>query len=59
MTTKDSLDVILFSMLGSEELVGLWWSSPNKAFDNKPPCEVELSEVRKYLIWHAFCAGGS
>ena len=34
------LNKILFAMLGSEELVTKWWSSPNKAFDLKTPTEV-------------------
>lgn len=58
MLTRDKLNQLLMTMLGSEELVNEWWQSPNKAFDNKRPCDVELSQVKDYLIWHAFCAGG-
>lgn len=58
MLTKEKLNPLLRGLLGSEELVTKWWQSPNKAFDNKPPCEVELTEVRDYLMWHCYGAGG-
>lgn len=56
MTTNEQLDLMLMALLGSKDLVELWWKSPNKAFDNKHPSDVELSEVKKYLMWH--CYGG-
>lgn len=31
------LNLILFALLGSHELVHLWWKSKNKAFDNETP----------------------
>jgi hypothetical protein len=55
---KDRLDEILFSMLGSQELVTRWWATPNKAFDMQPPEAADLMIVKDYIIWHAFCAGG-
>lgn len=58
MITKEKLNPILMGLLGSQELVDRWWTSPNKAFDNKPPCDVELAKVKDYLIWHAYGAGG-
>ena len=30
--TKNSIDTILFALLGSKDLVSRWWCSPNKAF---------------------------
>jgi Protein of unknown function (DUF2384) len=37
---KDKINVCLMAMLGSQELVTRWWSSPNKAFDMMTPLEV-------------------
>lgn len=31
------LNLILLSLLGSDELVKKWWKSNNKAFDNETP----------------------
>jgi len=42
-------------MLGSK-LVDLWWSSPNKAFDEETPQTVWLKDyvkVYNYLMHHA------
>lgn len=51
--TKDNLNDVLYAMLGSRHLVDSWWQSPNKAFDNKCPCDVELSKVEEYIMWYA------
>ena len=37
---KRKLNVCLFAMLGSDDLVNRWWESPNLAFENKTPNEV-------------------
>ena len=50
---------MLMAMLGSDKLVNQWWNSPNKAFDNKRPVDVDQDEVRKYLMFHTFGYGGS
>ena len=50
---------MLLGMLGSDQLVEQWWLSPNKAFDNKRPVDVDQDEVRKYLMFHTFGYGGS
>jgi hypothetical protein len=47
------LNMLLFSLLGSKELVELWWISPNLAFDDKCPKDVSDEEVRNYL--ERFC----
>ena len=44
----------LISMLGSNDLVDKWWISPNKAFDNKCPVDVDNQDVIKYLMSHCF-----
>lgn len=58
LDTKDRLNEILFSMLGSQELVERWWTTPNRAFDMQTPEAADLLIVKDYVIWHAFCAGG-
>ena len=45
---------MLFAMLGSDELVQLWWETPNKAFDMKCPKDVEEQKVHQYLGAHCF-----
>ena len=47
-------DALLLSLLGSNELAEEWWESPNKGFDGQKPIDVDLIEVRKYLLGHAF-----
>lgn len=56
MTIQDQLDLMLMALLGSEDLVDRWWKTPNKALDNKCPSDVELSEVKNYLM--LYCYGG-
>ena len=53
-------DRLIESMVG-KDLVGIWWSSPNKAFDGRTPAEAFKEDpllVYEYLMWHAYCAGG-
>jgi len=45
---------MLFTMLGSDELVECWWETPNKAFDMKCPKDVEEQKVHQYLGAHCF-----
>lgn len=40
---------LLFKLLGSNDLVNRWWSTPNKAFGMQPPSVVDLPKVLKYL----------
>jgi hypothetical protein len=51
---KSTLNEILLQLLGSRELVELWWSSPNKAFDGEIPDDLLHSsrhqEVVKYIL---------
>jgi len=64
MTTKAQLDRIVEGLVG-KELVENWWNSPNKHWNGKTPLEVFESglegkmDVRSYLIFHAYCSGGS
>jgi hypothetical protein len=49
----DKYDRILYSLLGSQELVQKWWSSSNKAFDEMTPIEMwdrDEARVKKYLL---------
>ena len=55
-SVREKLDVILFSMLGSRELVEKWWVSPNKAFNMNTPLalmEDKKHEVIDYVLGHA------
>ena len=54
-TLKETLDEMLFSMLGDEELMDIWWHSPNKAFENKVPnfvYEIDPQKVLSYVTFH-------
>jgi len=52
--TNPSANSMLMGMLGSDQLVSRWWGSPNKAFDNKCPVDVDQQIVVEYLMWHSF-----
>ena len=61
ITTMNELNIKLFSLLGSPELVHKWWFSPNKAFDNRTPKEVFVNDkdgpekIENYINF--FCSG--
>jgi hypothetical protein len=40
--------------LGDSDLIKLWWESPNAAFDNKCPKDVDENTVKNYLEGHYF-----
>ena len=49
----DKYNRILYALLGSNELVQKWWSSPNKAFDDITPIEMwdrDKDRVKNYLL---------
>ena len=49
----DKYNRILYALLGSNELVQKWWSSPNKAFDDMTPIEMwdrDKDRVKNYLL---------
>ena len=49
----DKYNRILYSLLGSDELVQKWWISPNKAFDEMTPYEMldrDKDRVKNYLL---------
>lgn len=49
----DKYNRILHALLGSNELVQKWWSSPNKAFDDVTPNEMwnrDKDRVKDYLL---------
>lgn len=56
------LNRLVVALVG-EEHSDLWWNSPNKAFNDSPPLsymnEAEWTKVRDYLMFHAYCGGGS
>lgn len=52
-----NLNEILLQLLGKQELVELWWASPNKAFDGAIPDDIlhsdRRNEVVKYILQHS------
>ena len=54
---KQTMNEILFALLGSEELVQRWWATPNKAFDGEIPDDLlhtpRKIEVYKYIMSQA------
>jgi hypothetical protein len=51
--SRESLDRILFALLGKDYLVRAWWNSPNRAFDMRTPeheYTVNKKVVVKYLL---------
>jgi uncharacterized protein (DUF2384 family) len=44
------INQILLSLLGSQELVQKWWSSPNKAFDNEIPDDLYHSDMHNVVV---------
>lgn len=54
---KNRLHPIVVALVG-DALAENWWVSPNKAFKGKAPIDCDFMDVRDYLVWHAYCAGG-
>lgn len=54
--TKHDLNVLLYQILGSEEVVSRWWHSPNRRWDNRTPyavwCE-QPKQVQDYILGFA------
>lgn len=49
----DKYNRILHALLGSNELVQKWWSSPNRAFGDITPIEMwdrDKDRVKNYLL---------
>jgi hypothetical protein len=65
MTTEQDFrkiaDQLVESMVGPDH-VSAWWTSPNRAFDDRTP-EAQWAagsdSVINYLMHHAFAGGGS
>ena len=49
---KQSLKELVLAFVGDAELADHWWYSPNKAFEMRRPIDVDLREVREYLMYH-------
>jgi len=47
---QQTLNEILLSVLGSEELVQRWWATPNKAFDMEIPDDLLHSKDRDKVV---------
>jgi hypothetical protein len=50
----DYLNMLLLIQLGDHDLIKVWWDSPNLAFDNKCPKDVDENAVKHYLEGHCF-----
>jgi hypothetical protein len=53
MLVPEKYNRILHALLGSDELVKKWWSSPNKAFGELTPNEMwdrDKDRVKNYLL---------
>ena len=54
--TRNTLNEMLYELLGRAELVDQWWNSSNKAFDGKAPVDVYWSgeegrhQVANYIL---------
>jgi len=46
---KRKLNIMLFTMLGSDDLVNRWWESPNLAFENKTPDQVYEEDEQQVI----------
>jgi hypothetical protein len=46
---KRKLNIMLFAMLGSDDLVNRWWESPNLAFENKTPDQVYEEDEQQVI----------
>jgi hypothetical protein len=54
---KIYLSQVLKAMLGREELVNKWWTSPNRAFDLRTPEDMYRTypkRVSEYILGYAF-----
>jgi len=54
---QPSIDDMLLHMLGSHELVEIWWNSPNKHFEYEKPCNCNREQVYEYVISHSSYPG--
>ena len=57
---KENLNKVVIGLVGNDR-ADEWWNRPNKGFDGKTPNEAYIEDprqVRDYLLWHAYCAGG-
>jgi antitoxin component of MazEF toxin-antitoxin module len=56
-TYAPSIDDMLRSLLGSQELVEAWWNSPNQHFDYLTPKEANRESVYEYVLSHSSYPG--
>jgi len=59
---KDAANAVLLALVGSEGLVELWWTTPNRAFEGMKPndvWELDYQKVLSYLAWQGYSGGGT
>ena len=49
MYDRETLDIMLINILGSTELLSIWWGGQNKAFGYKTPEEVYTANPQKVV----------
>lgn len=49
MKPKDKCNILLNNLVGADNVYS-WWNSPNLAFNNRLPRDVDIDEVLSYLI---------
>ncbi len=57
LSIKKTLHPNLFGLLGSEDLIELWWKSQNKAFSYRTPEEmldIDSNVVVNYVYRHSY-----
>ena len=49
----DDINLMLLSLLGTPEIVKMWWNSPNLAFGLLTPFEADQDKVLAYVkkVW--------
>lgn len=48
---KEKLDLILVSLLGSTDMVNLWWLTNNKAFDGFTPAQMYKKDPMRVVSY--------
>lgn len=54
MITTDYLNCLVLALVGRQELVETWWTTPNSAFEGQCPCDAPEAKVAAYLEFHNY-----
>jgi hypothetical protein len=53
LLSVEQINRILFALLGNNDVVNLWWQSPNRAFDMKTPRDLWSTNPQKVSTYVA------